>query len=145
MGKGRDDGLRDLCARMHDDDGVDPRRERRSADRVKDFKLIRKDEHLAKFAFLATERVLAENVDSIGAGAFVMDAEVRGSGSHVHVRVCVSDSADRRTAEQWLAAITPRVRAELARQLNRRRTPSVRLQWCPPYPPEDCKENLDEH
>jgi len=143
MGEGRKNGPRDLCAHLHEDDGIDPRHERRGHDRVKDIKLQRKDEQLAKFAFLAAERVLMERIDSGELGASVLDAEVKGSGSHVLVRVCFQSSVDRRLAEQWLAAITPQVRTELAWRLNRKRTPSVRLQWTI-EPPDEHQENTRE-
>lgn len=129
MDKGRKHGSRDLCAQLHEDDGIDPRHERRGHDRVCDIKLQRKDEQLAKFALRAAEHVLTARTDAPDVGASVLDAEVKGSGSHVLVRVCFKSNVDRRVAEQWLAALAPQVRTELAWRLNRKRTPSVRLQW----------------
>lgn len=142
MGEGRKNGPRDLCAHLHEDDGIDPRHERRGHDRVKDIKLQRKDEQLAKFAFRAAEHVLTARTDAPDFGASVLDAEVKGSGSHVLVRVCFQSSVDRRIAEQWLAAIAPQVRTELAWRLNRKRTPSVRLQWAI-APDENANENKE--
>lgn len=144
MGKGRRSGPRDLCAQLHEDDGIDPRHECRGHDRMKDIKLQRKEEQLAKFAFLAAERVLAERTEAATPGASVLDAEVKGSGSHVLVRVCFPAGVDRRMAERWLASQAGAVRAEMAWRLNRKRTPSVRLRWCE-WPLGERKEVVDEH
>lgn len=130
MDEDRKDGPRDVCAHVYDDDGIDLRRERRRHDRVKDVKLLRKDEQLAKVAMQAVERVLAEQGGHGGVMTRVVDAEVRGGGSHVLVRVAGSLEVDQAIAERWLASLAPSVRAELAWRLNRRRTPSVALQWC---------------
>lgn len=109
---GRD--LRDLCARVAEDDGVDPRVERRREDQAWSTRRARADAELAVMVARIVEDVIASRADN---AARVIGAHVQGRGAHVIVvveGVCVRP-------EQVASA----ARDQLARRLNRARVASI--------------------
>lgn len=106
--------LRDLCARVEAEDGVDPRRERRRDDSAWSTRRARADAELAVMVGRIVDDVMSERSQN---AARVIGAHVIGRGVHVIVvveGVCV------RTDQVASAA-----RDQLARRLNRARVASI--------------------
>ncbi len=109
---GRD--LRDLCAHVEPDDGVDPRRERRRDDVAWETRRARADGELAIAVARIVEDVIASRSEN---AARVIGTHVQGRGAHVIVVVeGVCPRPDQVASE---------ARDQLARRLNRARVASI--------------------
>lgn len=117
--------LRDLCAHVHDDDGVEAWREdgrHQSSGRP-----AHKDAQMAKAAVRAVEQEVCGSQLGIDWAARVMDVQV-SAGAHLRVWVGVACPRQQvEQARQWLAARAPAVRTTLARTVSRKRVPTVGL------------------
>lgn len=133
MDSRRSRGGRDHCARLEEDDGIDPKldqlRDRADARREARRKNSHADAMLAKLAAGIIESEVCTHSMAIDLGLSVAHVEVVAQGKHIHAWL----TASRRvpfTPEQighWLVGQAARARAALARTLDRRRTPSVSL------------------
>ncbi len=109
---GRD--LRDLCAHVEPDDGVDPRRERHRDDVAWETRRARADGELAIAVARIVEDVIASRSEN---AARVIGTHVQGRGAHVIVVVeGVCPRPDQVASE---------ARDQLARRLNRARVASI--------------------
>ena len=131
MARRRNNDGRDHCARLEEDDGLDPRldelRERAEARRDRMERPSYRDAQLAKVAARIIERDLCSMVPAIACGLGVVHVEVIGAGSHLRVRVAASNARDPDRLVRWLATVTSVLRASLARALARKRVPTLTL------------------
>ena len=132
MSKRRNSDGRDHCARLEEDDGLDPKldelRERAQARLEARERPNHRDAQLAKVAARLIERDLCSMGPAIACGLGVVHVEVIGAGSHLRVRVAASAPVrDPEALSRWLATVTPTVRASLARALARKRVPTLTL------------------
>jgi acid stress-induced BolA-like protein IbaG/YrbA len=132
-------GRRDQYARAEgwnlEGDGVDPKvdalRERAEARRASRERSMVRDASLAKIVARVVEAEVCGIGAAIDAGLSVVHAEVSAGGAHVRVLL-----ASRRGAvvvcTEWLARAKTRARTALARELARKRVPSVELRVISP-------------
>ncbi len=109
--------LRDLCAQAEDGDGLDPRREQRAHDRANESKFAKKDAQLGKLATRVVQQTLSRLSES---PAQVLDVEVAAGGTQITVVVAGGEPID-------IGGVTRLARAELARLLNRKKTPGLSI------------------
>lgn len=120
----------DLAANLHDDDGIDPRRDRgRGFDRSEGFD--RKVLQLCKEAARALEMTLACDCrDPILNDVEIVGVTPGGSANQLSVSVCYAGEDGSVDAEEVLArlsGVAGFLRAEVARAVNRRRVPELRF------------------
>jgi hypothetical protein len=127
-------GLRDLCAHPHEDDGIDPRQEKRSHSREK-ASSPRADGRLCKQVRQAVEHALLALGPNTPLAVFLVH-----SVSILRGRLCVVlhpgeaiDTALMQEAEQFASAVRPAIRAAVAHSIVRKRTPDIviELSNCP--------------
>lgn len=133
MARRRRNDVRDHCARLEEDDGLDPRlddlRDRAEKRREERHRPNHRDAQLAKVAWRVIERELCSMGPAIASGLSIIHVEVIGAGSHLRVRVAPSTTQhDPGPLARWLNSVTPIVRASLAHALSRKRVPTLTLQ-----------------
>ncbi len=120
--KRKADDVRALCARIHPDDGVDPREDkRRDVDRIK--KPDRKLQQLCKQVENALQLVLP-NVQLLG-DVRVLSVMPAPNAGRLRVLVVVSDTSDHRQVAARLERCSGYLRSEMAQVVSRRRVPEL--------------------
>lgn len=144
MGKGRRDRLRDECARRAwNDDREDRGSQKLNSSHVSS-RGEAKDRQLERTVWREVEHsllALPPNVLRHASAFLVVGVEVRG-GSHAAVVVTAEvDMPLWPVAAEWLEQRANAVRSELARTLQRKRTPTVSIHFLPSPPPAAQKES----
>lgn len=107
-----------------------------------------KDEQLAKIVFRSAGAALDVSLPTRDGGyvpCALMDVLVRPGGTHVDVLIAADERrVDRTRMPEWLAGREGAIRAELARALNRKKTPGVTLRVCTGAPVAPNKEEQNE-
>lgn len=132
MSNRRNHGGRDCRARHEEGDGLDPRldelRERAQARRESQSRASHRDAQLAKVALRLLEQDLGAMGPAIAAGLHLVHVEVLAAGAHLRVYTAPDRPVpDPSALSNWLATITPALRASLARALARKRVPTITL------------------
>lgn len=116
--------LLEYCGQIHEDDCVDPR-EYFKPDRQTD-KANKKARQLCRQAVQTLDLVLADCDDEAMVSLFVIGVQPAPDSSRLLVTVGADvppDQVDRASILSRLQYQTPRLRAELARSINRKRVP----------------------
>lgn len=128
MSRRHQDVLRDLCAHVHEDDGVNPRLERKGSS-PSDRAATRKDLQLCKVASRAISHALRLHAyDPLLTDLDVLRVEPAPDGTRLRVWCAPTGptTPDRLIAAQHrLAALRPHFRAELAAAIQRKRVPEL--------------------
>ncbi len=121
----RRERLRALCGELHDDDGVDPRKFFRSI--RKNEKAGRKSRQLCRQVQKTLDQVFSgEMRDELLAGLRIVSVTSADDSSALVVTVVADvppEQIDRAQIEARLAAISGRLRSEVAGSITRKRTP----------------------
>ncbi len=122
--------VRALCAQMYDDDGVDPRDDKRIDAGVGggrgDGKPDRKAMQLCKQAAVALQLALSELPEAGElAGAWVREVVPAPNTGRVRAVVVIDDASRRATVEHVLERSARRLRREVAAAITRRRAPEL--------------------
>ena len=116
------DDVRALCARLHPDDGVDPREDkRRDVDRTK--KRDRKLQQLCKQVANALQLVLPDL--QLPGDARVLSVMPAPNAGRLRVIVAVSDASDHQQVAARLEHCRGYLRSEMAQVVSRRRVPEL--------------------
>lgn len=120
---------RDLCAHASDDDGVDPRYDRRRGDRGKP---DRRDLSLCKQAMRALDHEIASWPWAIDAGLMIDGVEPAPDATRLRVYVSWGDeSLVRSEVLSRMAARAPAFRAAVAAAITRKRAPVLEFEAAP--------------
>jgi len=123
-------GLRDLCAHASDDDGIDPRREKKGHDHAS---AGRKDLSLCKQARRALDLELASWTWAIDVGLAIERVEPAPTATCLRVLVSWTErSLGRTEALARLGERGPSLRAAVAAAITRKRTPRLEFEAAPP-------------
>ncbi len=126
MNNDRRRGRRDLCADIREDDGVNPREDRRSAARGST-QPAWKDDQLATLVRRAVEQYLSSCPDELAWTLCVQDVRVEARGTAARVQIAWTRPELYGVVQRWLDAHANAIRAEIATMVRRKRALSVRL------------------
>ena len=118
--------LLELCGEIHEDDCIDPKqyfRPSRNLDAAN-----KKARQLCRQAIETLELVLADCDDELMHSLAVADVQPGGDAARLLVSIQAdldADAFDRQFVLSRLQAQTPRLRAELARSISRKRVPQL--------------------
>lgn len=131
-------GERPLCAHPGEEDGIDPRRQRRDSSEAS--RVDRRGQALGKQVHRAIDAELACLGRAVDWGLGVHEVEPSGRGSTLTIRVRW-DHARASTAEvmQWLAARKGALRSAVAAAITRKRVPELT------FAPAASKEDAHDH
>jgi ribosome-binding factor A len=123
-------GLRDLCAQPTDEDGRDPRLDRKDSSRSK---ANRKDLSLCKQVMRTLDLELAGWPWAIDAGLWIVGVEPAPDATCLRVHVAWTiDSLGRLEVLDRLGARAPSLRAAVAAAITRKRAPRLEFEAAPP-------------
>ena len=120
--KREEDDVRALCARIHPDDGVDPREDKRR-DVAGTKRDDRKLQQLCKQVANALQLVLP-NVQVLG-NARVVSVIPAPNAGRLRIIVAISDTCDHRQVAVRLEHCSGYLRSEMAQVVSRRRVPEL--------------------
>lgn len=122
------DVLRDLCANVHEGDGVNPRLERQRSSRS-EMEITRKDRQLCKWAARVVSHALrARAADPLLVNLDVVSVEPAPNATRLRVWCAptVPTTPEHLSiVQQRLAALRSQIRAELAAAIQRKRVPEL--------------------
>lgn len=127
--KQREDALRALCASINDDDGQNPRFDKR-ANEHGTANRARKDLQLCKQARRAIENALSSSSDS-RLHSITLTALTRGETANFTVQVHPNPPLTGSQALSLLRAARPYLRAALASAIHRQRVPELTFELAP--------------
>jgi len=119
--------MRELCAELGPDDGIDPRTLKKSDSSTPTH------HRLAGQVARAVRQALASSDDPVLLAVWVARALPDPDATRFRIDVGLMDPGiDEQLALQRLRAAKGWVRSEVARIVNRRKTPNLRFAWAPP-------------
>lgn len=122
--------LRDLCAQPTDDDGTDPRLDRKDLSRNK---ANRKDLSLCKQVMRSLDLELAGWPWAIDAGLWIVGVEPAPDATRLRVHVAWTDTAfGRIEVLTRLESRAPALRTAVAAAITRKRAPRLEFEAAPP-------------
>lgn len=129
-------GLRDLCARPDEEDGLDPRRDRKDQSRSK---ANRKDLSLCKQAMRALDLEIASWSWAIDVGLMITAVEPAPDATCLRVYVAWADTdLGRLDVLARVGSRSPALRAAVSHAITRKRAPRLEFEAAPP--PGDREE-----
>jgi ribosome-binding factor A len=114
--------MRELCGDVGPDDGIDPRRLKKSPRNTN-------NPRLAGQIARAVRRALASSDDPLLLSLWVVQAVPDPDASRYRIELTALDDLDPHLALERLHGARGWVRSEVARIVNRRRTPDLRFVW----------------
>ncbi len=130
-------GLRDLCARPDEEDGLDPRRDRKDQSRSK---ANRKDLSLCKQAMRALDLEFASWPWAIDVGLMITAVEPAPDAACLRVYIAWADvNLGRLDVLARVASRSPALRAAVSHAITRKRAPRLEFEAAPP--PSDREES----
>lgn len=116
-----------MVAELRDGDGVDPKEERRHRQRSR---VESKSDHSVERLAAQVERCANSSLGSGILTDFVVRRVSHGKGNHFLIELVCADSSllfDPHEAQQAAIALLPRLRSELAREIHRKKVPSLSI------------------
>ncbi len=116
-----------MVAELRDGDGVDPKQERRNRQRSR---VESKNDHSVERLAAQVERCANSNLGLGILTDFVVRRVSHGKGNHFLIELVCADSKlfyDPLEAQQAAIALLPRLRSELAREIHRKKVPSLSI------------------
>lgn len=126
MNNDRRSGRRDLCADIREDDGIDPREDRRAAARGSR-QPSWKDDQVATLVRRAVDDYLASSSDDFAWTLRVSDVRVEARGTSLRVQIEWTGPELYGVVQRWLDQHAGAIRAAVSLTVRRKRAPSVRL------------------
>jgi len=117
-----------MVAELRDGDGVDPKQERRDRQRSR---FDTKTDHSAQRLATQVERCVNANLGLGILSDFVVLRVSHSKGNHFLIELVCADpklSYDPHEAQRLALEILPRIRSELAREIHRKKVPSLSIQ-----------------
>jgi len=144
MSRRRRSKLQNLAGKIGEDDGVDPRQffDRRSRRRVdrKAYQLCRQVSDTLNFV------LSGDTGDDVLRGLYVESVDPAPDASRLLVSVAPLDRNDPTPVDVYLtklAAVSGKLRSEVAASISRRKTPELAFRVIPPDDPQAVQEDPD--